>query len=70
MTHKDKHNFKRKPTKTFYMHLFIIINSLKLPIIIPQSNIEFHQMKYIIIILNAASACTFIMTLKYYFYEV
>ena len=34
MPHQNKHALKRKPIKTLYMHLFIIINSLKLPIII------------------------------------
>ena len=34
MLHQNKHAFKRKPIKTIYMHLFIIINSLKIPLIL------------------------------------
>ena len=32
--HKNKHAFKSKPIKTLYMHLFIIINCFKLPLIL------------------------------------
>ena len=34
MPHQNKHAFKRKPIQTLYMNLFIIINSLKIPLIL------------------------------------
>ena len=34
MLHQNKYALKRKPIKTLYMNLFIIINFLKLPLIL------------------------------------
>ena len=34
MPQKHKHDLKRKPIKTLYMHLFILINLLKHPLVL------------------------------------